>query len=94
MKDIEITLVIDGETKTFKLDFLRLGILNELMEIVENIKASENILDMVNTMKDFVLCLFKGQFTEEQLNDGIDFREFMTVATNLVDAVMSSFEKK
>lgn len=94
MKDIEITLVIDGEKKIFKLDFLRLGILNELMDIVENIKASENILDMVNTMKEFVLCLFKGKFTEEQLNDGIDFREFMTVATNLVDAVMSSFEKK
>ena len=94
MEDIKITLVIDGEAKTFKLDFLRLGILNELMEIVENMKAGDNLLDMINGLKQFVLCLFKGQFTEEQLNDGIDFREFMTVATNLVDAVMSSFEKK
>lgn len=33
MEDIKITLVIDGEAKTFKLDFLRLGILNEVMEL-------------------------------------------------------------
>ena len=94
MKDIEITLVIDGEKKTFKLDFLRLGILNELMDIVENMKAGDNLLDMINGLKQFVLCLLKGQFTEQQLDDGIDYREFMTVANDLVDAVMNNFEKK
>lgn len=94
MEKIEITLVIDGEKKTFKLDFLRLGILNELVDIVENIKTGDSLLDMVNGFKKFVLCLFKGQFTEQELDDGIDYREFITVSSNLVDAVMTSFEKK
>lgn len=94
MEKIEITLVINGEKKTFKLDFLRLGILNELVDIVENIKTGDSLLDMVNGFKKFVLCLFKGQFTEQELDDGIDYREFITVSSNLVDAVMTSFEKK
>ncbi len=94
MENIEITLVIDGEKKTFKLDFLRLGILNELVDIVENIKTGDSLLDMVNGFKKFVLCLFKGQFTEQELDDGIDYREFITVSSNLVDAAMTSFEKK
>ena len=94
MKDIEITLVIDGEKKTFKLDFLRLGILNELVDIVENIETGDSLLDMINGLKKFVLCLFRGQFTEQELDDGIDYREFVTVASNLVDAVMNNFEKK
>lgn len=73
------------EKKTYTRTFVPWKLLKSAMGIAEKIKPGENVNpEMADAIAALVVDTFGGQFTVDELNDGADLGEMMTVVHGIV----------
>lgn len=85
---MKITLRIEGADKTFTQDFVSGRMFRKTLEkqkLLQN-GVDETTLD---SMVDYVVELYGGQFTRDQFYDGIRAQQMMASITDAIDEVVN-----
>lgn len=90
----KINLSIGGEVKTFKKDFISIATMESVFDVIENMEKVTSYRDTFNLLVEFVLKLFNGEFTEDELKNGIDAIEFVNLSLEFINSVTEGFGKK
>ena len=90
----KINLNIGGEVKTFKKDFISIATMESIFDVIENMEKVTRYRETFNLLVEFTLKLFNGEFTEDELKNGIDATEFVTLCFEFIDKVTNGFGKK
>lgn len=85
---MQITLRIEGADKTFSQDFVSGRMFRKTLEKQKLLKGGvdENTLD---SMADYVVELYGGQFTRDQFYDGIRAQALMPTIVACIDEVVN-----
>jgi hypothetical protein len=85
---MKITLRIEGADKTFTQDFVSGRMFRKTLEKQKLLQKDidETTLD---SMVDYVVELYGGQFTRDQFYDGIRAQEMMPTITGAIDGVVN-----
>lgn len=95
-KNIEITLNINGEDKTFVCTIVKGILLRETASIVKVFSGMENGFDedVLDEVVDYVVNVFNGQFTRDDFYNGIDLADMMPTIQNIAEQVMEKATSK
>lgn len=75
----------DEIKKTFTRSIIPWGILKKAVKLSKDLKDGDAISDEeVDALAQFVVDVFGDQFTLDELNDGADLGEMMTVMKNIM----------
>ena len=90
---MEITLLINGEEKTFKAPFISARKLKEAFKLTE--KAQEGLdLKMLDEVAKFMVSVYGNQFTEDELLDGFEASKFFEKVLEDLQSILSRFSEK
>ncbi|WP_067924881.1 phage tail assembly chaperone G [Alicyclobacillus shizuokensis] len=88
---MDIKLLVNGERKTYTVPFVKARMLRRALELAERLQGRDDnsiTLDELDMMADFVVELFNGQFTRDDLYEGLPANELVpTVAKYMQLAV-------
>ena len=76
---MEIKLLIDDKEKTFVSDFISARMLRRTLEISKQVNFNDMSPEELDTMVDFIVEIFKGKFTRDDVYDGIASRLIPTI---------------
>jgi len=83
-----IKLHIGDSQKTFSVPFVKARMLRRAIQLSEEMGDAKKVsLNDVDAMVDFVVDLFNGQFTADELWDGLSTEEFIPEITRCMNEV-------
>lgn len=90
---MEITLLINGEEKTFKAHFISARKLKEAFSLTE--KAQEGLdRKFLDDTSKFMVDIYGNQFTEDELLDGYDATKFFEKVLKDLQYILAGFSEK
>lgn len=94
---MQIKLYIDGQKKTFAVPFVKARMLRRAIELGEQLgdtKSKQNVsLADIDSMVEFVVDLFNGQFSVDDLWDGLSNEEFIPELTRCLNEAVGKQPK-
>ena len=93
---MKITLRIDGKDKEFLNDFVTARNYRKALEIHRNLEANPQIKDeeLLEDVLPFIVSVFAGQFTLDDLWDGIRFDNISSEAQRIFHTVLGIFKEE
>ncbi|HZJ99104.1 MAG TPA: hypothetical protein VFC79_03815 [Tissierellaceae bacterium] len=85
---MEIKLIVDNKEKTYVADFISARMLRRTLEISEKVNFNDMKADELDTMVDFIVELFKSQFTRDSVYDGLASNELIPTITRCINEVV------
>ena len=90
---MQITLKIGQEDKTFHQDFISARMFRRTIEIQKLFRTNEegkNVIDEthIDTLVEYIVSLYGGQFTVDQFYDGIRSRDLMSTIKKTIQTVV------
>lgn len=85
---MEIKLIVDNKEKTYVADFISARMLRRTLEISEKVNFNDMKAEELDTMVDFIVELFKSQFTRDEVYDGLASNELIPTITRCINEVV------
>lgn len=85
---MEIKLLIDDKEKTFVSNFISARMLRRTLEISKKVNFNDMSPEELDTMVDFIVEIFKGQFTRDDVYDGIASKELIPTITKCINEIV------
>lgn len=85
---MDIKLLIDNKEKTFVSDFISARMLRKTLEISKKVNFNDMSPEELDTMVDFVVEIFKGKFTRDDVYDGISSKELIPTITRCINEIV------
>lgn len=89
-----IKLLINGEEKTFKVNFISGKKLRDTMAMSEEMEGKLQTATVLDEMVDYLVALFDKQFTRDEFYNGIESDKMMDTFTECVRGVVGKVENK
>lgn len=93
---MKITLRIDGKDKEFINDFVTARNYRNALEIHRKIEANPNIKDeeLLAEMLPFIVSVFGGQFTLDDIWDGIRYDQISAESKRIFQTILGVFKEE
>jgi hypothetical protein len=85
---VEIKLLVEDTEKTFVADFISARMLRRTLEISKNVNFNDMSAEELDTMVDFIVELFKNQFSRDDVYDGLSSNELIPTITRCITEVV------
>lgn len=85
---MEIKLIVDNKEKTYVADFISARMLRRTLEISEDVNFNDMKAEELDTMVDFIVELFKGKFSRDEVYDGLASNELIPTITRCINEVV------
>lgn len=82
---MQITLIINGEAKTFNQSFISGRAFRQSLAIQNILESGEILPETLDRVADYVVSVYGKQFTQDEFYDGIDCSQ---VVSSAIDCVM------
>lgn len=91
---ISINLLINGEEKEYSVKFISIATMEKIFDVIDEMEKQNSHKDIFNILIKFILDIFEGQFTEDELKNGIDAREFISITMGIINNITDAFGGK
>lgn len=91
---MNITLLKNGETKTYTQLFVSARYMRKAMELRMKMNLNNLSMDDVDTVANFVVDVFDKQFTSDDLFDGLSYDELVDTIFDDIFMVIMQGEKQ
>lgn len=85
---MEIKLNIDNKEKTFVSDFISARMLRRTLEVSKKVNFNDMSAEELDVMVDFVVEVFRGKFTRDDVYDGISSKELIPTITRCINEIV------
>lgn len=85
---MDIKLIIDGKEKAFVSDFISARMLRKTLEVSKKVNFNDMSPEELDTMVDFVVEVFKGKFSRDDVYDGISSKELIPTITRCINEIV------
>ncbi|MGF7186643.1 hypothetical protein GGQ84_002767 [Desulfitispora alkaliphila] len=85
---MNITLKINGKDKKFTTDFISARMVRRTIEVSKDINFNDMSTDELDKMVGYVAELFGGQFTIDDVYDGLASKELIPTIMNCINEVV------
>lgn len=91
---MKVTLVIDNKEKTFTVPFVSGRMLRKTLEMTKVLANMRDIdPETLDNLVDYVVELFKGQFTQDEFYDGIEAGLLLKTVKDCLNSVVAGANK-
>ena len=85
---MEITLKIDNKDKTFSLGFISARMVRRTIEVSNGINFEKLKAEELDKLVDYIVELFGGQFTRDDVYDGLASKDLLSTIMNCINEVV------
>lgn len=86
---MKITLRLNGEDKTFVNDFVSARLFRKALELNEKFKEISDLTEQFDLMEEYVVSVFNGQFTADDLIDGLPAGKYSSELMRVFNEVLA-----
>ena len=79
--------------KTAEILFIPFGRLEDIAQMAQEIGKMENIIDQVKAISGFMVKIFRGKLTSEELKEGTEYDEVLNTFYEIVNYVASQTQQ-
>ena len=91
---MNISLMVDGEKKTFSQFFIPAKYLRKAMEIRKDINLHDLTPEQMDAVVNFIVEVFEQKFTSEEVWNGLSYDEIVDVIFNDIFIYIVTGQKK
>lgn len=85
---MEITLKIEGKDRTFTTDFISARMVRRTIEIARELNFENITPEELDSLMDYIVVLFGGQFTRDELYDGLPSQDLLPTIIGCINEVV------
>ena len=85
---MDITLKIKGKDKSFTAGFISARMVRRTIEVSQGVNFENISPDELDKLIDYIVELFGGQFTRDDVYDGLSSKELIPTITNCINEVV------
>ncbi|WP_350342345.1 hypothetical protein PRVXT_001573 [Proteinivorax tanatarense] len=89
---MKITLKIDGKDKIFTTGFISARMVRKTIEISQGTNFEEMSVDELDKLVGFIVELFGGQFTVDEVYDGLSSNELIPTTLKCIEEVVGKMQ--
>lgn len=90
---MKITLNIQDQDKTFTVPFVSGRALRKTIEITKKTNFNDVDVDTLDTLVDYVVDIFKGQFTRDEFYDGVEANQLLNTIVGCINEIVGKTQK-
>lgn len=90
---MQITLNIEGKDKSFTVPFVSGRAMRKALEIAKKSNLNDIDVETLDTLVDYVVDLFRGQFTRDEYYDGIEAQKLLSSVMDCINEVLGRTQK-
>ncbi|MED4726990.1 hypothetical protein P9597_02345 [Aneurinibacillus migulanus] len=90
---MEITLFIDGKKKKFGTGFISARMFRRAIALQKKMNGGIKSEEDLDEIVDYVVDMFGGKFTREQLYDGLEAEKFFSTIVDCISQVVRKINK-
>ena len=88
-----MTLQLDGKEKVFVVDFISTRMLRRTIELTKTINFEDISADELDQLAQFLVDLYGGAFTIDDLYDGLPSSQFIPTVTESISGVVNGLQE-
>lgn len=90
---MDITLKIKGKDKAFTAGFISARMVRRTIEVSQGVNFENISPDELDKLIDYIVELFGGQFTRDDVYDGLSSKELISTITNCINEVVGQMSE-
>jgi hypothetical protein len=87
---MDITLKINGKDKTYTAGFISARMVRTTIAISKGINFDNIVPEELDKLMDYIVELFGGQFTRDELYDGLASKDLIPTITRCINEVVGA----